>query len=263
LNERRELDVIDILILFWIMLIVLVWLSPAIEPYVGKARAILAEISLLTCALVFFRYRGFELREICRWNPVPIRVIPYFVIFSIGGAVLLDGIDRIVGLVIPMPDEMLEAYRSSMSSASFFEASLIVIGVGFAAPFVEETIFRGAIQQSFESKSGTTKGVMMTALIFGLIHFQIAWLIQILILSVFLGWMAWQWNSIVPAFFLHAMNNLLSYFLMFNMTDEIREKYLFHGHLNPVIAVAAIGLSIIGIKGMTRIQRQITNNNTE
>jgi len=245
------------------MFVVLFWIGPAIEGTVGKARTAITELALLVGTIAFFRYRQFPIREICRWNPVPVKLLPYVFLFGIGGAILLDGIDRLVGLIIPFPAEMLESYRKGLTTSTGWEKALVIFGVAIAAPLVEETIFRGAIQRTFENKSGVTKGVLLTALIFGLIHFQIAWLIQILVLSVFLGWMAWQWNSIVPALFLHAANNYLSYFVMFDMTDELKSFYLFHGQLNPAVALSAIAIAYYGLTGITRLYQELNYINTD
>ncbi len=236
-------------------MVVLIWVGPALEEPTGKARTALTEIALMISALGYFRYRKLPIIEICRWRRVPLAAVPYFILFGLAGAVLLDGLDRIIALIIPLPLETLESFRTELSANTGLEKFLIIAGIGFIAPFVEESIFRGAIQTTFERRSDVTKGVMMTALIFGLIHFQIAWLIQLLIMSVFLGWMAWQWNSIVPALFLHAANNILSYYLMFEMHDEVKGLYLFHGQLNPVIAIAAIATAYASLQGMSRVQR--------
>ncbi len=199
--------------------------------------------------IIYLRIRKLPIAAICRWRRVPYHALPAFILFGLSGAILLDGLDRVVGLIIPLPPEMLEVFRADLASKTGMEKALVLTGVGIAAPFVEETLFRGAIQTTFERRSGVTKGVMMASLIFGLMHFQIAWLIQLLVMSVFLGWMAWRWNSIIPAVILHAANNLLSYSIMFEMSDPVKDIYLLNGQLNPIIALAAFAVAYLSLRG--------------
>ncbi len=256
-KKRREIDGVDILFLFWIMLVALVWIGPAIQDHVGKAKAFVTESMLLIGVVGYLRFRRLPIRELCRWNLVPLQVVPYFILFAVSGSVLLDGLDRLVGLVIPMPAETAESYRLELGASTVLEKFLVVLGIGLAAPIVEETIFRGVIQSTFERRSDVTKGIMLTALIFGLIHFQIAWLIQILIMSVFLGWMAWQWKSIIPAVILHAANNTLTYFIMFDANESFEAIYLVQGQLNPIIALISGAIAYYAFIKMVSAYRRI------
>ena len=247
-EERKDLDGIDILFLFWIMLLVLAWIGPALDPYVGDARLLLTEALLLLGVIAFLKYRRLPIRAACRWNSIPLDLLPYFILFALSGAMLLDGIDRLIGLVIPLPTEVLESYRKDLTASAPYGKVFIVLGAVLFAPIAEESIFRGAIQQTFEHRSNVTKGVLLTSLIFGLIHFQIAWLIQLLIMSVFLGWMTWRWESILPAILLHAANNFWSYWLLVEAGDKWKNFYLFHGQLNPTIAVTCFAIAFLTFK---------------
>ena len=57
---------------------------------------------------------------------------------------------------------------------------LLVVGVG--APIFEEIFYRGLVQRSFIRRLGTWPGLVVTALIFGAVHFQ---LLQFVSLALF------------------------------------------------------------------------------
>lgn len=253
-EPKSELDAIDILIVFWMIFLVLFWISPAIEKITGSATTIVTELILLAGVAAYLRYRKLPIIELSRWRPVPLAAIPFMVLFSISGAFLLDGLDRLVGLIIPFPEEALLELQQKLSGETGIQKLIVVMGVGVFAPFIEETIFRGAIQKTFEKRSNVTTAVLSTALIFALIHFQIAWMIQLLVMSVFLGWLTWRWDSILPAVMLHSANNILSYWLMIETNNDLKSVYLLKGQIHPVIAIASLAVAFFSLKQMAHFR---------
>jgi len=85
-----------------------------------------------------------------------------------------------------------------------------------------------------------TKAVLTGALIFALIHIQPWWLIQQLILAVFLGYLSWRWNSIVPAVLIHATNNAWSLRNIAGLDNGIFSYYLWGDHVNPIFLIISL-----------------------
>lgn len=75
-------------------------------------------------------------------------------------------------------------------------------------PFFEEILFRGLLLELWRPR-GKLAALTFTAVLFGIGHGL--WLLpSTLLVGWFLGWLAWEYGSIWPAFLVHAGNNLFS-----------------------------------------------------
>jgi membrane protease YdiL (CAAX protease family) len=79
------------------------------------------------------------------------------------------------------------------------------------APFAEELFFRGFLYQAFRNSFGVLPGALLSALIFGAIHFELFKLVQLAILGVILALLFEKTQSLWPPIMLHAVNNALAF----------------------------------------------------
>ena len=85
---------------------------------------------------------------------------------------------------------------------------LLFTAVAIIAPIGEEILFRGFLQQYLEKYwKDITKSILLIALFFAIIHLNPFWFVQIYILGIVLGFLAWRTNSIIPSLILHSLNN--------------------------------------------------------
>lgn len=255
-ESERTPKAFDIISILLILIGVTLISKPLLSPWSGKAEYFLAETLMFGVVLLFLKLHRFHLKTLLRWNPLPRKFWGSMLMLVIGNVVLLDELDRIVSIIIPMPVERLMELQTAFKFSTVPDAIWIILGVVLAAPFIEETLFRGIIQGTIERSSTPTQAVLWTSLIFAIVHFQIWWLIQILILSVILGYLCWRSNSIVPAVLIHTGNNLWTIFLM-NAPEQFSPNfYIWHGHVNPILLIIAFVLSWFGFK---RFDSNFTN----
>ncbi|MEM7587621.1 MAG: CPBP family glutamic-type intramembrane protease, partial [Acidobacteriota bacterium] len=81
---------------------------------------------------------------------------------------------------------------------------LIVI----VAPLVEEILFRGVLFEALASALSTSMVILITTVVFALIHLNPPQIIATFILGVHCGLVRWASGSVVPAIFVHLINNL-------------------------------------------------------
>lgn len=79
------------------------------------------------------------------------------------------------------------------------------------APFAEELFFRGFLYQAFRNSFGVLPGALLSALIFGAIHFEFFKLVQLAILGVILALLFEKTQSLWPPIILHGINNTLAF----------------------------------------------------
>jgi membrane protease YdiL (CAAX protease family) len=122
------------------------------------------------------------------------------------------------------------------------------LGVVVAAAICEESLFRGFIQVSLEAHGPVTRGVLFSSLLFALAHFNPWWMVQILILGVFLGFLSWRSNSSIPGMLIHGMNNGLVLYSGGSLTGSAWAWYNMGDHVSPMILIAALAMLFLGIK---------------
>jgi membrane protease YdiL (CAAX protease family) len=88
-------------------------------------------------------------------------------------------------------------------------------------------------------------------------HGLLSQILQIFLLGVFLGWLAWKSESIVPAAIVHAINNFLS--LLFVNLKTAPSWLIWpdaavpgKGHIHPLLLFAAAGAVYFGFRLFNR-----------
>ncbi|MBM3325682.1 MAG: CPBP family intramembrane metalloprotease [Calditrichaeota bacterium] len=227
--------------------------KPLFGSWAGKAQYLIAELVILGGGWLYVIWRRMPVRAAMRWNLLPMSVWAPIMLIAGSAAILLDAFDRLIGVFIPIPVEQLEALRRMAQFDTPLNAIWICLGLGVAAPLTEESLFRGLVQQILEKHRGAAGGVFWSALLFALIHLEYWWLIQILVLSILAGYLAWRWNSILPAVAIHSSNNLWSVIIIQDRAVELRNFYLWNNFVSPVWIIVML---IVFISGCLWCQNQ-------
>lgn len=85
---------------------------------------------------------------------------------------------------------------------------VLAVFLGIAVPIVEEFGIRGWIQRPLERRIGTTRAILITAIIFAVAHLQLLGLPTRFFAGVFFGYAVWATGSIWAAVILHGAHNL-------------------------------------------------------
>ncbi len=211
--------------------------------YVGL---FLGELFLIIPAIIFLSGK-ISLRSSLRINPIPHKIIVTTVVMSLGVSILVDELDRIIAIIIPPPDFLIQIIHS-LKAKDTTSLILIFLGGVLLAAVSEELLFRGFLQQILEKQwANITKAVLVTSLFFAVIHMNPWWIIQIYLMGVILGFLAWRTNSVFPCIIFHGINNGLA-FAYSNFGDSIESWYLWKGHVSPIPLICAIILTFLGFK---------------
>ena len=88
------------------------------------------------------------------------------------------------------------------------------LSIGLLAPLAEEMVFRGAILRSLlRWKQNPWVGIVISALLFAVVHMNPAQMPHAFLIGLLLGWMYWRTDSIVPGVVYHWVNNTVAYIL--------------------------------------------------
>lgn len=84
---------------------------------------------------------------------------------------------------------------------------LLVAVVVIGAPIIEELYFRGLMLRAFERRFGTAVAVGASAVLFGLVHFQMLQLPALVTVGVVMGWLVIRTDRLGPAIWAHVVFN--------------------------------------------------------
>jgi membrane protease YdiL (CAAX protease family) len=113
-------------------------------------------------------------------------------------------------LVEPIRQMLEEMVKMLIQSNSIPEFIFVVIVVAFVPAIVEEFLFRGLVQRSFDLAMPPLASALLTGTIFGLFHLNPFEAIPLIGIGCFLGFLRYRSASIVLPVFLHFLNNLLA-----------------------------------------------------
>ena len=215
---------------------------------VGKVGLYLMESLFILPPLIYLQLKGYNIKRCLRWNGISVQLLFTTLMIGLALIILLDEADRLINMFFPMPAEMQEALKDLMTLESWSDYILIGFGAVFAAAICEESLFRGFIQVSMEAYGSVTRAVLFSALLFGLAHFNPWWMVQILILGVFLGFISWRSNSAIPGMFIHGLNNGLALLVGGALVGDDWAWYNAGEHVSPSVLIAAAALLFLGLK---------------
>ena len=107
-------------------------------------------------------------------------------------------------------DLVEKTYGNLLTAHNFYEAFLVILVVAVVPAVCEETMFRGFIQKSFELKIKPVWAALITAIFFGIYHFNPYGMIPLIILGFYFGFAAYMSNSILVPMSLHFTNNFIA-----------------------------------------------------
>jgi len=250
---KAVLDVAWYLVLFLIIQIVAVaavtLLAKSLLDNDGPTTLVAGYIlSSVITLFVFFR---------CKYTPLRrdfLKSRPFAIIFwtctlALGIILPTEWIYEQVNLQMP---EDVEAMFDNMMKTPYG-----YLAIGILAPLAEETVMRGAILRKLletfrvrNPRGGTWSTawlpIIISALLFAIVHGNLAQGIHGFIVGLLLGWLYWKTGSIFPGVVLHWVNNSVAYalFKLMPSMDDGKLIDLFHGDERMMMGGLAFSMLI-------------------
>ncbi len=161
---------------------------------------------------------------------------------------LFEEISVFTNIILPIPEDVIVVLTQAYSENSKSGLIILIAGVVVAASVVEEIIFRGIIQRTLLMRFKPIAVITLTSLIFGAVHFQQWWIIQLVLFAIIAGWLSWRSDSLIPAIMLHISNNLWSLLKFQNDLDISSGIHLQNNHVHPVILAFAVVIFSLSLK---------------
>jgi membrane protease YdiL (CAAX protease family) len=167
-------------------------------------------INLVSFGLVIFI--GFKkskqkFNEVFKFNKVSLDYWVAIIIFMFGFIIVSSEIDNLLNYVLPMPAFLRDVFESMMVKQAFIVSILLI---GIIPGIVEEMMFRGVILNGFQGNYSNKKAIVISALLFGIIHLNPWQFVTAFIIGIIAAWVYIKTKSIILCIYMHFFNNTIS-----------------------------------------------------
>lgn len=186
------------------------------------------------------------------------RIIPFVIL---GAIALLFGVASPIASLIPMSDSIKKAFMNFGGQTGVFAFILMVI----AAPALEELIFRGIILDGLLKKYSPIKSILISSILFGLVHLNPWQFVTGLVIGIFSGWIYYKTKSLLPSIIIHAAANLSGFITRFFIdSDELMDMSMLkmYGGITNFILVT-IGSLIVILLSIHFLKREFDSGSTK
>lgn len=140
------------------------------------------------------------------------------VLIMVATIALVFGIISPLSDLIPLPESMKESLVDAANQKGMLTFILMVI----AAPVLEELLFRGIMLDGLLKKYTPVKSIVITSLLFGIVHLNPWQFVAGFIIGLFIGWIYYETKSVAYSIIIHATANLCGYLLrVFSDADSL------------------------------------------
>jgi len=164
------------------------------------------------------------------------RIVPFIIVV---GAALLLGIVAPITSLIPMPESIKIEFIKAASQTGILTFIYMVI----AAPILEELIFRGIILDGLLKKHSPILSILISSVLFGIVHLSPWSFVTGLIMGVFMGWVYYKSKSLLATVIIHASANLSGYLSRFFIDSSTIDKSyaeMLGGTTNLILVVISV-----------------------
>lgn len=121
-----------------------------------------------------------------------------------------------------------------------------IIAIAVMAPLVEELLFRGAIEGHLLQKRKSPKtAILLSALIFGIIHINPAQVPFAFCIGVVFGWLYYRTGSVIPGIAGHFLNNSIAVVTIATSTkEEMNRKTIEMLGTAPTYALLLLAIAV-------------------
>jgi uncharacterized protein len=160
-----------------------------------------------------------------KYKKVSFKIVCYSILIGILIYILNIAVATLFAFILSLLG--YETTSSSSSSVTSLQSLLLTILLSAVFPGIfEETVHRGMLLNTYK-KIGVKKALIISALMFGLMHLNINQFFYATILGFVIGILCIVSDSIFPCMIVHFMNNFLSSYLPYAYNNDLFGKGLY------------------------------------
>ncbi len=157
------------------------------------------------------------------------------------GVMALDLMTELIGIPNLMEAQMLTICRNPWGVAA----------IALAAPVGEEILFRwGIMGHLLHRNRGVAQSILVSALLFGLIHLNPAQVFFAMAMGILLGMLYWKTGNLLLPILLHMLNNSVACLQVWICGDDIYDYSMSAALGGPTVAWSLVGVCTVVCVGL-------------
>ncbi len=148
-----------------------------------------------------------------KFNSCSPKIIVLILLATIG---IQTGITSPLASLIPLPESMRTIFLDLAKMNGVFAGIAVVL----AAPILEELIFRGIILNGLLSNHSPVKAIIISSVLFGVVHLNPWQFISAFLIGIFSGWVYYKTKNLSLSILIHFINNTFAFGSMYFVDAE-------------------------------------------
>lgn len=198
---------------------------------------IITDILVVLFLWVFYAIRKKKLTTEAGMRKFSVSYIPWIILTGVALAVFISFALEF------LPEKWLMDYVAASEDVTGTLSVVALISTVLVAPVVEEILFRGIILSRLRKAMPVAPALLLSALVFGLMHGQILWIAYAAFLGIILALVAVRTKSILATILLHVTFNLTGMLVPRLVTEASAAVYMAIAAASAVLA--AVGMTMI------------------
>jgi membrane protease YdiL (CAAX protease family) len=156
--------------------------------------------------IIGFKETKRKFNEVFKFNKVSGFLWIATFVFITGFTIINSETDNVLNYFLPPPERLRYLFDTLMAGQPLI---LSIIAIGIIPAFTEELFFRGLVLDGFKKNYSKRKAIIVSALLFGIIHLNPWQFYSGFIFGLIAAWICIETNSILLCIFIHFFNNTL------------------------------------------------------
>lgn len=201
---------------------------------------------------------------ICKWTPISLNYLrskPWGTlmwVILLGLVTFVPSIWMVEWIDVDVPDDIDKMLNTLLGDGFGY------LAIGVLAPIAEEILFRGAILRcllALFSQRLHWLAILLSAIIFGLAHGNMAQAPHAMMLGLLFGWMYYRTRSIIPSLVLHSVNNsiICALYAFVPGVNDLKLIDLFGGNAQTMWICIALSL-LLTIPLLLQLARKLNRH---
>lgn len=171
---------------------------------------------------------------------------PYLCWSLLAGISLIYLTDFLIEQIGTLPDWNKDMFADMMSSW------LGALCISVLGPVLEELLFRGAVTKELLRRYSPAKAIVISGLIFGLVHINPVQVVSASLSGFFFAWLYYRTRSVVPGILIHIVNNSLSTWLTLTYPEMESTAELIPAPMSWILLALSVLLLCLSLKMLLR-----------
>jgi len=199
-------------------------------------------VSFGAAGLIGFKKTKRKFNEVFKLNKVSAFLWIAIVVFITGFTIITSETDNVLNYFLPPPEKFRYLFDTLMAGQPLL---ISIIAMGIIPALTEELFFRGLVLDGLKSNYSKRKAIIISALLFGIIHLNPWQFYSGFIFGLIAAWICIETNSILLCVFIHFFNNTL-YTIVVKYREFIPIKG-FNSNFSPLAEFQPLWFDLSGL----------------